>query len=635
MLAIYGFVGSLAMGLASAEFSGINVRSRLADVVANIEDFAKVAAAAAAAQVANDPKDLLREDSNSLRISTYDSPPVYIADKPRAPVDVHFFNSTTIVLDRMEDHDQRVGEGEHVDDNVNGRIDSLVVQCSIDVNEWIMEDLGLRACLRVKSAVVHPISGRIERQDIPRAVCFAGVRKYNLSVPALSPGKHQLSVALWNTLNEQIGPASVVIPVAIATHYIFQPAYSWAFVQDWQNVPSGLEIRLPIDGTGERVARIPDPWRLQLYLGDGEGFFRGSVRRRWTGEDVLKAVARDKRIPAQCLDISLPTEGLWADPELNDESANQNHSDFSEQIAANVQRSSLLNSGAITVEALRLFERSAALVARVERSAENLECLCAGVTACAHVKRLHRSCVKDSSRRDGCGAEKSQLDECNEACGVKSDEEIAREKQERREEQARRKQEQEDVKKAAKAAAAALESRTNAQKVDTYSDEEDDDEEEALWFDGTDTDNEFLGDTGTTRKLRIPVVHSSASSPTKSKRNSKNERFTVLDNLLLNAQRAAADDSSPREAGGDHDDAAEAEVDASQWANILIQRERERLLDMSVQQAIHGVGVLPSLGSKQQQPEREAAPGHVLFAEIGEDDAPEEDEVIDLSMFVL
>ena len=59
-----------------------------------------------------------------------------------------------------------------------------------------------------------------------------------------------------------------------------------------QGVPAGLEVHLSVDGSGDRRARIPDPWRLQLYLGRARGFLRLDVGRRTRVREVEAAAAQ-------------------------------------------------------------------------------------------------------------------------------------------------------------------------------------------------------------------------------------------------------------------------------------------------------------------------------------------------------
>lgn len=66
----------------------------------------------------------------------------------------------------------------------------------------------------------------------------------------------------------------------------FVPAYGeWRPIPDGVAIEPGLEIRLPLDGSHARVARIPGKWRMQLYVeppGGRAGFWRADVRATTT-----------------------------------------------------------------------------------------------------------------------------------------------------------------------------------------------------------------------------------------------------------------------------------------------------------------------------------------------------------------
>ena len=244
-------------------------------------------------------------------------------------------------------------------------------------------------------------------------------------------------------------------------------------------MPTGLEIRLPIDGTGERVARIPNPWQLQLYLGDGEGFFRGSVRRTWTVPQIVVAIARDKSIPRECISLSLSADEDEAEETEGGEDENASGAagvDGSTALTANDLSMPSFDGGS-TVESLQLFRNRHRLVAVVNRTSST-PCLCAGAVKCAHAKRLYNTCLREkrgasvntigssssssSSSRDAgtaCDREKANLADCNSVCGVKSDAQIAAEKLQRKEAKAKAKAEAKAI--AAMAVAAASSTANN------------------------------------------------------------------------------------------------------------------------------------------------------------------------------
>ncbi|KAG8469543.1 hypothetical protein KFE25_005998 [Diacronema lutheri] len=68
---------------------------------------------------------------------------------------------------------------------------------------------------------------------------------------------------------------------AIAPAPPFAPSYEWSLVPPGVSVPAGLEVQMALDGSGS-IARIPDPFRLQISLAAHLGIFRGDVHRGTT-----------------------------------------------------------------------------------------------------------------------------------------------------------------------------------------------------------------------------------------------------------------------------------------------------------------------------------------------------------------
>ena len=207
----------------------------------------------------NNPATIRAQDnpqlSNGLNVSPYGTPPVYIADLPKAPVSVRPLNNTVNDLSSMPSMASEV--------DTSG-VDSLMVEARLDVNLWVMQELNLRACLRLQLSAPDPVRGTVIRTDNARVSCFSGARAFNFTLPPLVVGKHSVSVSLVDSGNIPVGPPSQQVPIIVVPTFNFQPLYDWQFVHDWQSVPTGMEVKLPIDGSGERLARIPDPWRLQV-----------------------------------------------------------------------------------------------------------------------------------------------------------------------------------------------------------------------------------------------------------------------------------------------------------------------------------------------------------------------------------
>lgn len=136
-------------------------------------------------------------------------------------------------------------------------------------------------------------------------------------------GWPRLSAAVVAPGDPVIGRKSRLLsPVAdtifeVVLHEEFAATYTWQDVQEWQSLPAGLEIVLPLDGLGKKRARIPPVWQLQKYVelsGDdgrtskGEtavaeklsGFFvRVNVRPETTVLELRREIARHPRLAGQ------------------------------------------------------------------------------------------------------------------------------------------------------------------------------------------------------------------------------------------------------------------------------------------------------------------------------------------------
>lgn len=69
------------------------------------------------------------------------------------------------------------------------------------------------------------------------------------------------------------------------------PSYEWTTLAPGASVPPGLEVQLPVDGSGLRTARIPLSWRLLVVAQPLNEGCRVDVTRRTTLAQVREAVA--------------------------------------------------------------------------------------------------------------------------------------------------------------------------------------------------------------------------------------------------------------------------------------------------------------------------------------------------------
>jgi len=112
------------------------------------------------------------------------------------------------------------------------------------------------------------------QSEAKAATAFTGARcgrYYVLGKPSnwafqLDAGKHEF-IFLFLSSRSSVMSNSVHVQLTVITQLPlrFLPSYHWQQVEDWQTLPAGLEVRMPLDG-GRPTARIPDPWRLQLWV---------------------------------------------------------------------------------------------------------------------------------------------------------------------------------------------------------------------------------------------------------------------------------------------------------------------------------------------------------------------------------
>ena len=61
--------------------------------------------------------------------------------------------------------------------------------------------------------------------------------------------------------------------------HLHRPSYEYQAVSDHQEVPPGLQIRMSVGEDRGKMARIPDPWQLSLWIGSVQKFVRINVRK--------------------------------------------------------------------------------------------------------------------------------------------------------------------------------------------------------------------------------------------------------------------------------------------------------------------------------------------------------------------
>ena len=102
-------------------------------------------------------------------------------------------------------------------------------------------------------------------------------------------------------------PQTEAAPAAAPPPFI--PSYEWSTLAEGANIPAGLDVDLPLDGSARR-ARIPRRWQLRLWVNDDAGFFRHDVTRKTTVQELRKAVASKMKQPPEAVSFVLASKPL-------------------------------------------------------------------------------------------------------------------------------------------------------------------------------------------------------------------------------------------------------------------------------------------------------------------------------------
>lgn len=158
-----------------------------------------------------------------------------------------------------------------------------------------------RGELLLGGALADPVDGGVLAFAGGRAVAegFAHADPYVLNGIVTDWTVREWTVVV-GSLSEQLPPP----PPFVAT-------YEWQTVGANDELPSGLDIELSLDGTGPRRARIPERWQLSVWTGDARGFWRcNGVGRDTTVLELRSHAARHLRVPVEqvCLHLRMGAE---------------------------------------------------------------------------------------------------------------------------------------------------------------------------------------------------------------------------------------------------------------------------------------------------------------------------------------
>lgn len=138
---------------------------------------------------------------------------------------------------------------------------------------------GLRICVEVQRALSD--AGPLDLTWFAEG-CFGIEQPLTLILPS-APATFLVQAAL---ADGSVPLAHARSTFELAPRPLFEASYEWSAVPAGASVPTGLEVKMALDGSGS-VARIPDPFRLQLSLASHLGIFRGDVFRASTIADII------------------------------------------------------------------------------------------------------------------------------------------------------------------------------------------------------------------------------------------------------------------------------------------------------------------------------------------------------------
>lgn len=138
----------------------------------------------------------------------------------------------------------------------------------------------VKVCVELQQ--IHPV----RKQLIAKGCLEDGSTSFSLS--NLPAGQHEGKLWVEDKLRGQLQGPAQAIAIDIQLPSEFKPSYDWRLLHAWHTIPSGVETRLPIGGSGHKEARIPVPWRLQLPMPSPcKYFLRMDIQRSTTVQQIM------------------------------------------------------------------------------------------------------------------------------------------------------------------------------------------------------------------------------------------------------------------------------------------------------------------------------------------------------------
>lgn len=167
---------------------------------------------------------------------------------------------------------------------------SLVVSPA-DGQRVVATDNGAKVTLRLSTRRRVCVAATLQGRTAAPEQCL-DVPHGTVDLSRIPPGRHRFAV------RDEASGEKDDIGIEVVAH---APG-EFVATKDWQptrgaSVPGGLDVRLPLDGT-PAAAKLPDKWRLQLYVEEQKAFFRADVKPSDTVADLEAALSLWSNVPA-------------------------------------------------------------------------------------------------------------------------------------------------------------------------------------------------------------------------------------------------------------------------------------------------------------------------------------------------
>jgi len=193
---------------------------------------------------------------------------------------------------------------------------------------------GEQLCLYVKT---EPIAGVKFKRD-EAFLCFKETPKFPVNLHHIPPGETTVagySIRHVNqTSNIKPTPKLLLDPKTFEvyvndtrilwhrTQEHFTPVYEWTTFMPWHVLPLGSDIKWHFTDPRQSIARIPEEWQLQIFLGPNFRLIKFIVSRDTLGEEILAKTSEISGVDRGCLFLWDFERGQAIDPRTTIEEMN-------------------------------------------------------------------------------------------------------------------------------------------------------------------------------------------------------------------------------------------------------------------------------------------------------------------------